>query len=99
MLRWFTIQGESLEPEFHPGDYVLAASLPGWWHRLRPGDVVVCRHPAYGTLVKRIEKMDPARQEVQLIGSHPESIDSRVFGALPRKQVIGKVIWHVRKSS
>ena len=99
MLRWFSIQGESLEPEYRAGDYALAASLPGWWKRLRCGDVVVCRHPAYGILVKRVERLDPAQQELYVIGSHPNSIDSRTFGPLPRKLILGKVIWHVKRAA
>jgi hypothetical protein len=97
MLRWFAICGESLEPDYQTGDYALAACLPGWWQRLRPGDVVVLRHAVYGMMVKRIEQIDPQRQEITVIGSHPESIDSRTFGPLPRAQILGKVIWHVRK--
>ncbi len=96
MLRWFAIRGESLEPEYRAGDFALAARLPGWWGRLQPGDVVICRHAVYGVLVKRVERFDPLRQAVYVTGSHPESIDSRTFGALPRAQVLGKVIWHVR---
>lgn len=98
MLRWYAIQGSSLEPEYRAGDYALAARLPGWWGRLRAGDMVICRHPAYGILVKRVQQIDPARQEVTVTGSQPESVDSRIFGPLPRAWVLGKVIWHIKKN-
>ncbi len=69
-----------MEPDVHHGDFLLAAAFPGWRKRLRPGDLVVFEQPGYGTLVKRVERVDAARKEVFVAGNTPESVDSRTIG-------------------
>ena len=64
---------------------------------LRVGDILVFRHPVYGTLIKRLESLSPDGEELFVVGEHAESADSRQFGPVRRRAVIGKVIWHFRK--
>ena len=95
MFQVLKVTGESLSPFFLQGDYVLVVKLPFILHRLKPGDVVVFRHPAYGIMIKRLERFGEDGQELYVVGSHPESTDSRSFGAIPRRWVVGKVLWRI----
>ena len=97
MLRLLKVKEDSLAPEFQEGDFVVTVKIPLLWFKLRPGDVVVFRHSEYGTMIKKVEHFTPDGESMFVTGTHPNSVDSRRFGVVPRRDVIGKVIWHVRK--
>jgi nickel-type superoxide dismutase maturation protease len=97
MLRLLKVQGDSLYPSYREGDYVLIAKIPLVVLNPHPGDVVVFRHPHLGLLIKRVEYFSPDRQSVFLLGTHPNSVDSRQFGMVPIKDLLGKVIWRIPK--
>lgn len=88
--------GDSLAPEFQQGDFVLVSKIPFLFVPPSPQDVIAFHQPGYGLLIKRIQDINPDGG-IQVIGDHPESVDSRVFGAIRREDLIGKVIWHIRK--
>lgn len=96
MLKFLKVTGESLSPFFESGDYVLALGRPfaGW--RLRPGQTLIFRHPYYGTLIKRLERILPG-DELFVVGTHPDSTDSRSFGPIPRQWITGRVIGRIKK--
>lgn len=96
ILQVFKVRGASLAPEFQDGDFVVASTLPIFFRRLRPGDVVVFRHRVYGRLVKRVKRVEPSG-EVFVVGSGEGSIDSRIFGPIRRADVQGLVLWHVKR--
>jgi len=77
------------------GDYVLVTKIPKILRRIKPGDVVVFRHPAYGVMIKRLERLSGDGAELFVMGNHPDSNDSRSFGAVPRRWLVGKVIWRI----
>ena len=79
------------------GDYILVIKIPYFLRRLKPGDVVVFRHPAYGVMIKRLERFSEDGEELFVLGSHPESNDSRSFGPVPRHWVTGKVILRISR--
>jgi nickel-type superoxide dismutase maturation protease len=95
VLQLLRVTGESLSPFFVQGDYVLVTKLPFALERLKAGDIVVFRHPAYGVMIKRLERLSEDGQELYVLGAHPESTDSRSFGPVPRRWVTGKVIWRI----
>jgi len=97
MLRIIKVTGESLSPEYKEGDYVVVTTIPFFFDSLKQGDMVVFRHPVYGTMVKRVEQVCSDGQEIFVIGSHPQSVDSRQFGPIPKEWVTGKVLWHIAK--
>ncbi len=97
MLRFFKIRGDSLVPEYSQGDFVLVSKIPLLVSAPSPGMVIAFRQPGYGLLIKRIESITD-NGGLSVIGTHPESIDSRTFGLVQRENVIGKVIWHIRKT-
>jgi signal peptidase I len=96
MLRLLKITGESLTPEFQEGDFVLVSKVPLFFYPASPGDIIAFRQPGYGLLIKRVQSVG-RDGTIKVIGSHPESIDSRVFGPTRPKDIIGKVVWHIRK--
>jgi nickel-type superoxide dismutase maturation protease len=97
MLRLVKVTGESLSPEYQEGDFVLIAKIPFFFDHFHRGDVVVFRHPQYGTMIKQVEEIFPERDEIYVVGTHENSVDSRSFGAISQKLILGKVIWHLQK--
>jgi signal peptidase I len=97
MLRLLKVTGNSLSPRFQEGDFVIVSKIPFFFAPARPGDVVAFRQPGYGTLIKLVEGVDADRGELTVTGTQPGSVDSRVFGPVPKKALVGKVIWHVSK--
>ena len=88
-VRRLTVEGESMRPGFAPGDRLLAV---GPW-RLRPGQVVALRDPRDGRmLVKRVAAVRDDAIEVR--GDNAAaSTDSRHFGPVPRRLVVGRVVY------
>ena len=97
MLRLIKVAGNSLWPEYREGDFVLIVKIPFSFLRYQVGDVVVFRHALYGMLIKRVEHIQPQDGGLFVVGNHPDSVDSRRFGAVPPQAILGKVIWHVRR--
>jgi signal peptidase I len=96
MLRLLKIRGDSLTPEYQNGDFVFISKIPFFFTPPSPGDIIAFQQPGYGLLIKRIQQITPDGR-IEAIGSHPESIDSRVFGAVKKEAVLGKVVWHIHK--
>lgn len=97
MLRLLKVTGRSLAPDYQDGDFVLTSRIPVLFGRLRSGDVVVFEHEFYGTLIKRVERIDAALDQLFVVGLPDDSVDSRRFGPVPRRSIRGKVIWHIRR--
>jgi phage repressor protein C with HTH and peptisase S24 domain len=97
MLRVLKVAEDSLAPEYRQGDFVLVSKIPFLFIPPSPGNVIAFRQPGYGLLIKRIENIS-SDGGLNVIGTHPDSIDSRVFGTVRRGDIIGKVIWHIRKT-
>jgi signal peptidase I len=97
MLKLLKIVGDSLTPNFEHGDFVLVSKIPFLFRPPSPGDVVAFHQPGYGLLIKRIQSVNPDG-EFNVFGTRLESIDSRVFGAVKQAEMIGKVVWHIRKT-
>jgi len=97
MLRLLRVSGSSLSPEYQEGDFVLIAKIPLLINRLQPGDIVVFTHPTYGTMIKQVDRFTPFSDEIFVIGSQELSVDSRRFGPISKRSLVGKVVWHIRK--
>lgn len=89
-LRRVEVRGPSMRPAFEDGDRLLVG--PPW--RLREGDVVVLAEPGGEGLraVKRVAAVGPG--SVVVLGDNPgASRDSRAYGPVPRRAVLGRVWW------
>lgn len=75
-------------PTLRPGQYVIATNL---FTKLVIDDVVVVKHDQVDK-IKRIKNIQ--NEKLFLVGDNSSySIDSRSFGWLPEKNVVGRVIW------
>lgn len=97
MIRVWRVRGNSLAPEVKDGEFVLAVNFPILFS-LHNGDKVLFHHPQYGVLIKEVKAIDAQHHTVWVEGSHPYSVDSRSFGPIDREHILGKVIWHIRKT-
>ena len=97
MLRLLKISGNSLEPEYIEGDFVLVSKIPFLHSHPRPGDVVAFLHHEHGTMIKQVQSVSGDGRSLFVVGTHPLSVDSRHFGPIASHSVLGKVIWHVKK--
>jgi nickel-type superoxide dismutase maturation protease len=95
MLKLIKITGNSLSPGYNPGDYAITTTLSFVLRALKTGDIVVFKHPVYGTMVKQIQSTDQQTGELFVVGTHSQSTDSRHFGPIPPNWLIGKVLWHI----
>ncbi len=89
-VRRLTVTGDSMRPAFAPGDRLLVV---GPWPA-RTGDVVALPDPRDRgrLLVKRVGRTGP--QELEVLGDNPgASTDSRHFGPVRRRDLIGRVVY------
>jgi signal peptidase I len=99
MFRFLKVSGQSLTPSYQEGDFVLVAKIPFFLDRLKCGDAVVFNHPVFGQMIKLVEHIDLPGNLVFVTGTQPNSLDSRQLGPIPRGELQGKVIWHIKKSN
>lgn len=97
MLRLLKVTGDSLTPEYREGDYVFIAKIPFFFDSIKKGDVVAFRHSVHGTMIKYVDRVDAGQEAVYVSGTHADSVDSRQFGPVRKEEILGKVIWHIRK--
>jgi len=97
MLRLIKVSGDSLHPGYRSGDFVVISKIPVLFNWLRAGDVVVFNRQPYGLLVKRIERVEAGGERIYVLGTQLHSVDSREFGWIDRKDVLGKVIVHAKR--
>ena len=78
-------------PTLRPGDQILVDLAAYLRAPPRQGDIVVARHPYQSVLViKRVGRVEGHRLE--LLGDNPvESTDSRVYGLVSVKRILGRV--------
>jgi signal peptidase I len=92
------VRGASLAPRIREGDYVIISRIPLFFHRLSVGDVVVFKQHEYGQLIKWVERIRPDGSLI-VRGDDLDSIDSRRFGPIQVKAVVGLVLLHIPKIS
>lgn len=93
MLKFIKVTGQSLSPDYREGDYVMLITVP--FFPFKRGNTIVFHHPVYGVMIKVIERID--LDGFHVLGTHPDSVDSRRFGPINREAIVGVVVWHIRK--
>jgi nickel-type superoxide dismutase maturation protease len=86
------VNGNSMMPRLFPGDHVLIVRT----RRVRPGEVVALVHPDHPgrLMVKRVAAVDQPRGTVTVVGDNRSaSTDSRDFGPVPRRFLIGRAVY------
>jgi nickel-type superoxide dismutase maturation protease len=88
LRKGFLVEGNSMLPELKDGDAVLINRTG----KVAEGDIVLAKHPFKKSvkILKRVKNFD-AGGNLFLTGDNAgESTDSRTFGAVPLKYLIGK---------
>ena len=92
----YIVEGTSMEPAYGPGDRLLVNRLALRVRAPRAGDVVVLRDPEDGRrfLLKRIahapDGAAPVPGQFHVLGDNAEeSRDSRDFGPVARRHIVG----------
>jgi nickel-type superoxide dismutase maturation protease len=107
-VRWpvwrVAVAERSMLPALQPGDWllVLRPVLAGRQLRIRPGQVVIARHPGRPDLllVKRAARREPAGWWLESDNPGAGAVDSRRFGLVRPELVEGRVLlryWPVRR--
>lgn len=97
MIRLLKVAGGSLLPAFQDGDFVLVSKIPYLFNKIKPGDIIAFRQKEHGTMIKKVQSVTLSGDEIRVVGTQEHSIDSRRFGPITQDDVLGKVIWHIRK--
>ena len=93
-LAVYRVSGDSMAPEIRERDYVVVNKLSFLLRGPRVGDVVVSRHPTtHKPIVKRVAEVVEGRYILRG-DNERESSDSRTFGPVQRRLLLGKV-WRV----
>jgi phage repressor protein C with HTH and peptisase S24 domain len=77
-VRIVRVSGNSMSPDYRDGDFVLVGRYRV--RKPRPGDDIVFRHRDFGTLLKRIGRIESGRLLVH--GLNGLSADPSALGAL-----------------
>lgn len=91
----------SMEPIVRPGDWLLVRRrmLPGRPLRVRPGQLVIVRHPARRDLllVKRVARRERGGWWLESANAGAGAADSRSFGAVAPELLEGRVLLRYRR--
>jgi len=90
-----------MEPALYPGDWLVVyrTIARGRPPRVRPGQVVVARHPERPDLliVKRAARREQGGWWLTSDNPAAGAVDSRAFGAVPVALIEGRVWWRYRR--
>jgi nickel-type superoxide dismutase maturation protease len=86
----------SMEPALLPGDWLLVR----WTRRIRPGQIVLARHPGRPDmlLVKRAARHVDGGWWLESDNPAAGAADSRRFGAVPGDHIEGRVLGRYRRA-
>lgn len=91
-----------MQPALQPGDWllVLRRMRAGWPPRIRPGQIVIARHPGRPDLllVKRAARRDGAGWWLESDNPGAGAVDSRVFGVVPLQLIEGRMLARYRRA-
>ncbi|HLX50697.1 MAG TPA: nickel-type superoxide dismutase maturation protease [Streptosporangiaceae bacterium] len=99
-MRWPLLRAavaeRSMQPTLLPGDWLLIRRS----RRIRPGQVVVARHPARPALllVKRVIRHEPGGWWLESDSPDEGVVDSRNFGPVPPSLIEGVLLLRYRRA-
>mgnify|MGYP002477854223 FL=1 len=92
MFKIFKCEGNSLFPLYKDSQIILAIKKNRFL-RFKVGDVIVFFHKDYGLMIKIIKKIKD--NSFYVVGTNPDSIDSRNFGYISKNDIKYKVLFRV----
>ena len=90
--RLLLVCGNSMNPTYKDGEYLF--SLPTSFNKIKEGDVLIFRTPydQKRVVIKRVALKCTKTKELFFLGDNlDDSYDSRNYGFVPYKYVLGKV--------
>ena len=104
-MRWplwrLAVAERSMEPALHPGDWLVfyRTIIPGRSLHVRPGQVVVARHPGRPDMliVKRAARLEHGGWWLESDNPIAGAVDSRSFGAVPLALIEGRMLVRYRR--
>jgi nickel-type superoxide dismutase maturation protease len=92
--RAVLVEGNSMLPNLKNGDGVLINTD----EKVAVGDIVLAKHPFKKSvnILKRISEIDENGNYFLVGDNPPESTDSRTFGALSAKHILGKAVCRLK---
>lgn len=93
----FQVAGDSMFPALKEGDWVLVNPNAAF----EIGDIVVARHPFKKSvkIIKRIAEILSDEKYILLSDNPEDGTDSRSFGAISAKDILGKAEAKINKSA
>ena len=93
----FEVEGDSMSPTLNNGDLVLV----NFQAEFKVRDIVLANHPFEkgAKLIKRIWKISPAGKYFLIGDNLAKSTDSRIFGEILAKDILGKIEAKLNKSN
>lgn len=94
MRRAIRVEGDSMLPNLKNGDGILIDADA----KISIGDIILAKHPFKKSVIilKRLAEIDQ-NGNYFLVGDNPsESSDSRTFGALSAKHILGKAVCRLK---
>jgi nickel-type superoxide dismutase maturation protease len=97
-IRRVAVVEHSMEPVLWPGDWLLVRRT----RRIRPGQIVLARHPGRPTLliVKRAARRQDGGWWLESANPAAGAVDSSRFGVVPSGLIEGRVLlryWPLRR--
>ena len=92
--RAILVEGDSMLPNLKNGDGILIDPDA----KIAAGDIVIAKHPFKKSVIilKRLAEIDE-NGNYFLVGDNPsESTDSRTFGAVSAKHILGKAVCRLK---
>lgn len=97
MIRIIKVTGNSLSPSFLSGDYVIVRNSRNNLPNYSKGEIVVARHQTLGLIIKQVRLVHPDTETLELVGTHLDSISSEKIGFIPYQDVVGKLLFHIKR--
>jgi len=97
MFRIIKVSGESMSPDFNDGDYVLVSRIPLFFSRVKVNSILVFKSNKYGTLIKKVSRIDRDHGNYFFTGINKNSLTSEKIGAINNQNILGTVILHFKK--
>lgn len=93
----FQVAGDSMQPALNEGDLVLINPRA----ELAIGDIVVARHPFKQRvkIIKRVAEILPGEKYILLSDNPDDGADSRSFGAIAAKDILGKAEAKIKQNT
>jgi nickel-type superoxide dismutase maturation protease len=95
-IRRVKVAERSMEPALRPGDWLLVRRT----RRIRPGQIVLARHPGRPDLliVKRAARREDGGWWLESDNPDAGAVDSRRFGAVPLTLIEGRLLARYRRA-